>query len=266
MDTQSVGLESIPTEKPTANPDAVPPPAVRNPSQHGPSIDGESGTVPGRRLVHEGGEQLKALSQCRRFFAGKATPRIILPILVVVIAARLAIGGWSWVDLAIVSGILALEPLTEWVIHVFVLHAKPRSVLGRPVDLHAAKKHRFHHLHPTDPHTSFVPLADLLFLGAIAAAVQYTIIRSVGPFLSAVAVSLAMLLLYEWTHFLIHTAYKPRGRYYRYIWRAHRLHHYKNEHYWYGVTVHLGDHLLRTFPNKSDVPNSATARTLGVDG
>jgi sterol desaturase/sphingolipid hydroxylase (fatty acid hydroxylase superfamily) len=53
---------------------------------------------------------------------------------------------------------------------------------------------------------------------------------------------------------------------YRGIWRAHRLHHYRNEQYWFGVTMHLADHVLRTYPEKDAVPASATARTLGVDG
>ena len=46
--------------------------------------------------------------------------------------------------------------------------------------------------------------------------------------------------------------------------RAHRLHHYRNENYWMGVTNHLGDHVLGTFPNKDDVPVSPTAKTLGI--
>jgi len=78
-------------------------------------------------------------------------------------------------------------------------------------------------------------------------------------------VSFAMLLTYEWAHHLIHSAYRPKGRYYRYISRAHRLHHFRNEHYWYGVTIHLGDHVLRTFPAKDDGPVSATAFTLGIE-
>ena len=71
-----------------------------------------------------------------------------------------------------------------------------------------------------------------------------------------------ILGLYEWCHFLIHTPYRPRGRYFRSIWRGHRLHHYKNERYWFGVTVNLADHVFRTFPAKDDVPTSPTARTL----
>ena len=70
---------------------------------------------------------------------------------------------------------------------------------------------------------------------------------------------------YEWTHFLIHTAYRPRSRYYRSIWRNHRLHHYKNEHYWHGITNTLSDRVLRTLPDQADVPRSPTARTLHGD-
>ena len=75
-----------------------------------------------------------------------------------------------------------------------------------------------------------------------------------------------ILSVYEWCHFLIHTPYRPQGRYYRAIWRGHRLHHFKNEHYWFGVTSTVADHLLGTAPNQAEVARSGTARTLGVDG
>ena len=74
--------------------------------------------------------------------------------------------------------------------------------------------------------------------------------------------SFSLLMLYEWTHFLIHSPYRPQSAAYRYVWRAHRLHHFKNENYWFGVTVHLADHVLGTFPEKSAVPTSPTCRTL----
>jgi sterol desaturase/sphingolipid hydroxylase (fatty acid hydroxylase superfamily) len=71
----------------------------------------------------------------------------------------------------------------------------------------------------------------------------------------------SLALNYEWVHFLIHTAYVPRTRFYRRLWRNHRLHHYKNEHYWYGVTMLSGDRLLQTLPI-ADVPRSETCRML----
>ena len=205
---------------------------------------------------------LRTLPECRRFFFGKATPRLILPAIVLVTLLRVRYGEWGWGDLLVPAGILALEPFTEWVIHVAILHFRPRRLGPIPIDFHAARKHRFHHEHPNDPQTSFVPLVDLVGLGSIVAVVLYLLAPTTGAFLSGVLVALSMLLVYEWSHFLIHTPYQPSGRYYRSIWRAHRLHHFKNEHYWYGVTVTLGDRLLGTFPDKSEVTNSPTARKL----
>jgi hypothetical protein len=64
------------------------------------------------------------------------------------------------------------------------------------------------------------------------------------------------------THFLIHTAYRPRSPYYRAIWRNHRLHHFKNEHFWHGITNNISDRVLGTNPDQRSVPRSLTARTL----
>lgn len=206
------------------------------------------------------------LGEAFRFFSTKATPRIIVPVLLVAIAGRVLVGDLGGDDLLVVAVLLALEPFIEWTTHVFILHFKPRVIAGRTFDIHAAKKHRHHHRHPHDPATAFVPLADLFGLGVIVLGLlALGTWGDGGRLLTAIVTALLILLTYEWTHFLIHTAYKPQGRYYRYIWRAHRLHHFKNEHYWMGVTIHLADHLLGTFPQKSEVDNSPTARTLGID-
>jgi sterol desaturase/sphingolipid hydroxylase (fatty acid hydroxylase superfamily) len=83
--------------------------------------------------------------------------------------------------------------------------------------------------------------------------------------LSALLAAYGVLFAYEWTHFLIHSSYRPQHRPYRSVWRAHRNHHFRNEHYWFGVTMHLADHVLGTFPDRSEVEVSLTARTLGVE-
>ncbi len=211
-------------------------------------------------------ERQATLADAARFFAARATPRLIVPLLAVALFARVRVGAVGLGDVALVAGLLALEPFTEWATHVYVLHFRPRQIAGRTLDFHAAQKHRHHHRHPNDPRTAFVPLVDLAVLGSIVLA-GFAVITWGDPahLLTLVVASLAMLLTYEWTHYLIHTAYKPKRRYYRSIWRAHRLHHFKNEHYWMGVTVNLADHVLGTFPAKSDVENSPTARTLGLD-
>lgn len=71
---------------------------------------------------------------------------------------------------------------------------------------------------------------------------------------------------YEWTHYLIHSDYRPRSRMYKAVWRNHRLHHYKNEHYWFTVTTAgTADRLLRTCPDPGDVATSPTAKNLHRD-
>ena len=55
-----------------------------------------------------------------------------------------------------------------------------------------------------------------------------------------------MALTYEWCHFLTHTSYRPRGWAYKRIYKFHRLHHFKNEKYWMGVSRHLADYVLGT--------------------
>jgi hypothetical protein len=49
---------------------------------------------------------------------------------------------------------------------------------------------------------------------------------------------------------------------YRSIWRSHRLHHFKNERFWHGVTNNISDRVLGTFPDQREVRRSRTARTL----
>ncbi|MEZ5183419.1 MAG: sterol desaturase family protein, partial [Acidimicrobiales bacterium] len=74
----------------------------------------------------------------------------------------------------------------------------------------------------------------------------------------------AATLLYEWTHFLTHTAYRPKRSWFRRLQRRHRLHHFKDEHHWYGFTVPFVDDLLGTAPDPSSIETSPTVRTLGI--
>lgn len=204
-----------------------------------------------------------ALRDEARTFLAHPNSRLLLTATALALAARVALGGWRLADVIVAGVILGLEPLTEWMIHVFLLHSRPKTIAGRRVDLLAARKHRAHHADPRDVDLIFVP-KQVLYGALPGALVLYgLLLRDLRLAATAVLVSYAMLTLYEWTHFLIHSRYLPKGRYYRYIWRAHRLHHYRNENYWFGVTIHLADHALRTFPGREDVPLSPTARTLG---
>ena len=209
-----------------------------------------------------------------RSFLRRRTPPILAAGIVAAIALRAALGHYDWRDVVVMVGVVALTPLAEWAIHVYLLHARPIRMRGRRYDLIAAREHRAHHMAPAELDGVLIPTyAVLIFLPQIALTVwllSFPIHAVIGGDRIAHAatgllISYVILASYEWCHFLIHTPYRPRGRYYRSIWRGHRLHHYKNEHYWFGVTSTVGDHLLRTAPDQATVAKSRTARTLGTD-
>ena len=209
-----------------------------------------------------------------RAFARHESPKLIAAAIGAALAARLVVGGWSWRDAVTPLGLIAFEPVTEWLIHVYLLHARPIGVGGRRYDLLAAREHRAHHAAPGELDGVLVPTyALLIFLPAIAGVLFALSLplhllvggRGIGWWLSGVLAGYTILLSYEWCHFLIHSPYRPRGRYYKIIWRNHRLHHFKNENYWFGVTSNLGDVVLGTNPEQSVVPKSPTARSLGCN-
>jgi len=197
-------------------------------------------------------------------FARWSSPRVIAVALAATVAARVAVGRWSWWDLLGPAIVLAAQPFTEWLIHVFLLHFRPRRLGRVAVDPLVARKHRAHHADTKDAGLVLVPMPALLLLVLGLAAV---LLPTLPPSraLSVLVAAYAMLFVYEWTHYLIHSSYRPRHRPYRAVWRAHRNHHFRNEHYWFGVTMHLADHVLGTYPERSEVALSPTARTLGVE-
>ena len=103
---------------------------------------------------------------------------------------------------------------------------------------------------------------DVFMVGSFVS--FYAVTRFALPrVLSVLAVYFVLALHYEWIHFLIHTRYPPRSARYRRLWRNHLLHHFKNEHYWYGVTRLGGDRVFGTAADPDRVPTSSTARSPG---
>ncbi|MGE0878129.1 MAG: sterol desaturase family protein [Acidimicrobiia bacterium] len=168
-------------------------------------------------------------------------------------------------DITVAAAVIAVEPFTEWCIHRFVLHAPIRRVRGRTVDIGAG--HRNHHRDPDDLDVALVPPVQIVaFWGLIAAQVALVarmVRRGRGDLastLTGVTIAYGALVNYEWTHYLFHTTYKPKTAWFRRLRANHRLHHWRNEHYWLGVTSNLGDRVLRTLPSAPNaVPLSETA-------
>ncbi len=201
-----------------------------------------------------------------RTFFRHPSPRLLLGIVALFGGLRARLGPPEPADLAIAAALLAVHPFTEWLIHVFILHARPRRIFGRRFDLALARYHRAHHRLPNDPRWQFIPIGPGLLPAVVVEVAAVTMLLPTWPLrTTALAVMAALGLWYEWIHYLVHSRYRPRSRFLRRLYRHHRLHHFKNEHYWFGVSMITGDRVLGTAPDHRTVPTSPTCRTLGLD-
>lgn len=205
--------------------------------------------------------RLRTLGEARRAFFSHGSPWLLVSVLAAALAALVASGGWRWAQLVVVAAVVGAQPFVEWLVHVYVLHARPRRLGPVTLDLYQARKHRAHHAAPRDLDILFIPLRGHL-AGALVVAALCLLLPDVATRLALVVAVTASSLLYEWVHFLIHTDYKPRTALYRRLYAGHRLHHYRNENYWFGVSRRLGDTVLGTNPGKQEVPLSPTCLTL----
>ena len=185
------------------------------------------------------------------------------------IVARAMIGGAGWADtIAMTVTVVIIGPV-EWVIHRFFLHASATAFVSRRLGTGAG--HTRHHLDPTDIDWLMLRGSDATIFTGVFALVTVAWVWPLttalgvalwGPLVTAWAAAAVSLAHYEWVHLMVHTRYRPRARYYRRLGRNHRQHHYRNEHYWFGITSNLGDRLMGTYPRQpADVPVSGTART-----
>lgn len=197
-------------------------------------------------------------------FFSYAGPKFLAGQALVAWAMRLAVGDFEpWEPLLFVA-VGVYWPFQEWVLHKYVLHLRPRRFLGMQWDPLFARKHRAHHRDPWSLRDTVLPARILAVTAVLNVVLWWAVTPSIGPAFTGIGAASAMACLYEWTHFLTHTSYRPRGSYYANICARHRRHHFKNEHYWYGFTVPLVDDLLRTAPDPKGIETSPTCRTLGI--
>jgi sterol desaturase/sphingolipid hydroxylase (fatty acid hydroxylase superfamily) len=203
------------------------------------------------------------LRDARREFLKYPSPWVIGTTLVAALTSRIVMGDWQITDALVPVVMLALFPFFEWFIHVFVLHWRPKRVGGLTIDPILAREHRRHHVDPRSIPLIFIPWKALLWAVPLAVAVALFAFPRPGLGLTFLVFLTVLGVGYEWTHYLIHSDYKPKSAVYRAIWRNHRQHHFKNEHYWFTVTSSgTADRVLGTFPDLATVETSPTAKNL----
>ena len=216
-----------------------------------------------RRITGTGRRTTVSLRQAWSSFWRHPSPPMISGSLLIAVVARVLVGGGAWWELLIPVVLVALLPLIEWVIHVVILHWRPRRLGPVTLDPLLAREHRAHHADPRDVPLVFIPWRALVWLLPAYAVVALLAMPTLASALSLLVAVYGIKLAYEWTHYLVHSDYRPRSRAYRAVWRNHRLHHYKSEHYWFTVTsAGTADRLLGTYPDPADVPTSPTVKRL----
>ena len=215
------------------------------------------------QTLHRRQSRLMTLGQAFKAFVAHPSPWMLSALLVGSGLARAVAADWHWTDALVPVVMLAMFPVVEWVIHVFVLHWRPRRVGGVKLDSLLARKHREHHADPRDVPLVFIPWQVLARGLPVYVVIALLAFPRLGLALTFLTFQGVLGLSYEWIHYLIHSDYKPRTRAYRAVWRNHRLHHYKNENYWFTVTsAGTADRLFRTYPDPGSVSSSATVKAL----
>jgi hypothetical protein len=196
----------------------------------------------------------RTLHAAASMFMRQASPRVLLAAIVIVLAARVAMGQLTLVDLLVVVALFATWPLQERLFHEYLLHLRARHLLGPNLARRISTNHQMHHRDPWRTDTIFIQSRAYFVILPVFSIICIAVTRDARLTLTALTALLLALTWYEWIHFLIHTPYVPQSDWYRRRWQNHRLHHFKNSRYWYGITSPLGDSLLRSRPKPAQVP------------
>ena len=183
----------------------------------------------------------------------------ILAVAIAAAAAAFAIGAAPFSLVGALIG-AAVFFVSEYTTHRFLFHAQPSKF---PFVLKL--QHKLHYDHHIDP-----PKIELLFLPwwfVIPTVLVYygiflAIVRDPAVALSLAFGSMCALFYYEWVHYVAHISFNPVTPFGRYVKKYHLWHHFKNEHFWYGVTNPSMDFAGATYRDVESVDRSTTVREI----
>ncbi|EIT85687.1 fatty acid hydroxylase [Fictibacillus macauensis ZFHKF-1] len=189
---------------------------------------------------------------------------VVMGILMVGCMISAAVIDPIWTHLLYFGIGIVVFMFSEYGIHRFLFHLKtPKNQWFLKF---LKRLHYDHHKTPNDLKLLFLPIWYSIPNLSILAIIFYAIVRNVPASLAFGSGLIAMLLVYEWKHYIAHRPIKPRTKFGMWLKKTHTLHHFKNENYWYGVSTPFVDALFGTLKNEKEVETSATARDLEKRG
>jgi len=177
---------------------------------------------------------------------------IWLPFAVFMLAAEVSNGtarggGLGYIPVAVLAGLL-LWTFTEYIMHRFVFHYRPRSKAQEKI---IYLFHGIHHHQPqcktrlVMPPVVSIPLAALLYgLFVLIVGSLLGLPHWVGPMMSGFIIG---YLVYDLTHYATHH-FPMRKGIFKYLKRYHMQRHYKTPDQRFGVSSPLWDLVFGTKP------------------
>ena len=158
--------------------------------------------------------------------------------------------------------ILFSAPFFEWAVHKYFLHYE-FNFKNKKLKNFFYKVHEGHHEFPNDKELIFAPIIIGLSVPLIFFFLTLLIFNNIDISLTASFFSLLYYCYYEWIHLAHHTdTYIPITTRGKKLKKHHTFHHFKNEHYWWGVTTILGDQIFNTAPTHLDIKKSKTTKSI----
>lgn len=156
--------------------------------------------------------------------------------------------------------IILLSPFNEYFIHKYFLHFPMQK--NKLINKFLQNIHYQHHLDTKNVDFIFAQLWLTFPALILDILIAYFISFSINIALVVGVSIIFYYLIYEWFHFVAHSAYTPKNAYMKYMKKYHILHHFKNEKYWFGVTNPIADFIFGKYKNPDSVEKSATVKTI----
>ncbi|PTQ56291.1 MAG: fatty acid hydroxylase [Candidatus Carbobacillus altaicus] len=186
----------------------------------------------------------------REFFSKSKIQFLLLVATISLILAILNFDGMRTV-LAFLAG-AALYAIAEYVVHYGLLHKFPNVV--PPL----YQGHMKHHQYPNETQYLFGPMLYDIIIYTVYFIVMWSVFQNYSLGMAVIAGSSVYHLYYQWMHYIAHRPVKPITPWGRWMKKKHLLHHFKDEHSWYGVSHPVMDFLLGTHIPKSSKASRST--------